>query len=159
DLNSLSLDAIDLFGTVHLLPAPGSKQYTHDVDLGQNNLIVRVSANLDMPSRQLTWIFTTLDKTTLQPPSNGLLGFLPPNQMPPQGEGSVLFTIRTLASTPSGTPIQNSAVLNFDNNLQNTPTVSNTLDGAAPSSNVLSLDTPIGTTSFPVSWTATGSPA
>src|SRR5215813_14253647 len=47
DLNTLSLDAIDLFGTVHLSPAPGSRQYTHDVDLGHDNLIVRVSGSLD----------------------------------------------------------------------------------------------------------------
>ena len=158
DLNSLSLDAIDLFGTVHLLPTPGSKQYTHDVDLGQNNLMVRVSANLDVPSRQITWLFTTLDKTTQQPPANALLGFLPPNTVPPQGEGSVLFTIKSLASTPNGTAIQNSAQLNFDGSAQTTPVVANTLDNAAPASNVLSLGTPISTSSFPVSWTATGSP-
>ena len=159
DLNSFSLDAIDLFGTVHLLPTPGAKNYTHDVDLGQNNLMVRVSASLDVPSRQITWLFTTLDKTTQLPPSNGLLGFLPPNATPPQGEGSVLFTIRTLGSTPNGTTIQNSAVLNFDGSAQTTPTVANTLDTAAPSSNVLALGTPISTSSFPVSWTATGAPA
>ena len=159
DLSSFSLDAIDLFGTVHLLPTPGAKNYTHDVDLGQNNLMVRVSASLDVPSRQITWLFTTLDKTTQLPPSNGLLGFLPPNATPPQGEGSVLFTIRTLGSTPNGTTIQNSAVLNFDGSAQTTPTVSNTLDTAAPSSNVLALGTPISTSSFPVSWTATGAPA
>ena len=159
DLNSLSLDAIDLFGTVHLLPPPGSKQYTHDVDLGQNNLMVRVSASLDIPSRQLTWLFTTLDKATLQPPSNPLYGFLPPNVAPPQGEGSVLFTIKTLASTPNGTPIQNSAVLNFDGSGQTTPVVANTLDNAAPASNVLALSTPISATSFPVSWAASGAPA
>jgi hypothetical protein len=39
DLNTLSLDAINLFGTVHLLPVPGSKQYSRDVDLGHDNLI------------------------------------------------------------------------------------------------------------------------
>ena len=159
DLNSFSLDAIDLFGTVHLLPAPGARSYTHDVDLGQNNLMVRVSASLDLPSRQITWLFTTLDKTTQQPPANPLLGFLPPNTAPPQGEGSVLFTIRSLASTPNGTAIQNSALLNFDGSTQTTPVVANTLDSGAPASNVLSLGTPISSSSFPVSWTATGAPA
>jgi len=159
DLNTLSLDAIDLFGTVHLLPAPGSKQYTHDVDLGHDNLMVRVSANLDFPSRQLTWLFTTLDKTTLQPPGNPLLGFLPPNQTPPQGEGSVLFTIKPSASAPNGSTIQNGAVINFDGSSQNTPVVANLIDTNAPASNVLSLNTPISTSSFPVSWQATGSPS
>ncbi|OLE24869.1 MAG: hypothetical protein AUI36_32870 [Cyanobacteria bacterium 13_1_40CM_2_61_4] len=159
DLNTLSLDAIDLFGTVHLLPAPGSKQYTHDVDLGHDNLIVRVTANLDVPSRQLTWLLTTLDKTTLQPPANQLLGFLPPNQAPPQGEGSVLFTIKTLAAAPNGTVIQNSALLNFDGTIQNTPDVVNNLDTNAPASNVLALNNPIPNQTFPVSWQATGVPA
>ena len=158
DLSTLSLDAIDLFGSVHLLPPPGSKQYTHDVDLGHDNLMVRVSANLDFPSRQLTWLFTTLDKSTLQPPGNPLLGFLPPNQTPPQGEGSVLFTIKASASVPNGSIIQNGAVINFDGNSQNTPVVANQIDTNAPASSVNSLNTPISTSSFPVSWTASGSP-
>ena len=159
DLNTLSLESVDLFGTVHLLPPPGSKQFTHDVDLGHDNLIVRVSASLDTPNRLLTWVFSTLDKTTLQPPTNQLYGFLPPNVTPPQGEGSVLFTIRTAASTPNGATIQNGATLNFDGSAQNTPVVSNLLDNNAPASNVLSLGTPISTNSFPVSWQATGSPS
>ena len=158
DLSTLSLDAIDLFGSVHLLPPPGSKQYTHDVDLGHDNLMVRVSANLDFPSRQLTWLFSTLDKTTLQPPGNPLLGFLPPNQTPPQGEGSVLFTIKASASAPNGSIIQNGAVINFDGSSQNTPVVANQIDTNAPASSVNSLNTPISTSSFPVSWTASGSP-
>ena len=158
DLNTLSLEAVDLFGTVHLLPPPGSKQFTHDVDLGHDNLIVRVSASLDVPNRVLAWVFTTLDKNTLQPPSNPLLGFLPPNQTPPQGEGSVLFTIRPAASTPNGSTIQNGAVINFDGSAQNTPVVANLLDTNAPASNVLALNNPIPNQTFPVSWTATGSP-
>jgi hypothetical protein len=159
DLSTLSLSSIDLFGTVHLVPPPGSSQFSHDVDLGHDNLIVRIMTALDTPTRQLTWNFTTLDKTTLQPPSNPLLGFLPPNVTPPQGEGSVLFTIKALAATQNGSVIQNSAVLNFDGAAQTTPTVANTLDNTAPSSNVLSLNTPISTSSFPVSWTTTGSPS
>jgi hypothetical protein len=159
DLSTLSLQSVDLFGTVHLLPPPGSKQFTHDVDLGHDNLIVRVSASLDTPNRLLSWIFTTLDKTTLQPPSNPLFGFLPPNVTPPQGEGSVLFTIQTAAGVVNGATIQNGATLNFDGASQNTPVVSNLLDTNSPASNVLSLNTPISTTSFPVSWQATGSPS
>jgi hypothetical protein len=158
DLNSLGLDAIDLFGTVQLLPAPGSKQYSHDVDLGHDNLMVRIAVYLDTPSRQLTWSFATLDKTTLQPPANTLLGFLPPNTNPPQGEGSVLFTIRPASSTPNGTVIQNSALISFDGVAQNTPPVSNSLDNTAPASNVMALSNPIPTATFPVNWTASGSP-
>jgi len=158
DLNTLSLEAIDLFGSVHLIPPPGSKQFSHDVDLGHDNLIVRISVTLDTPTHQLTWLFITLDKTTQQPPSNPLLGFLPPNQTPPQGEGSVLFTIKPSASVPNGSTIQNGAVINFDGSSQNTPVVVNQIDTNAPASNVLSLNTPISTSSFPVSWQATGSP-
>src|SRR4029453_10014398 len=135
---------------------PGAKQYTRDVDLGHDNLLVRVTASLDVPSRQVTWSFATLDKTTLQPPSNPLLGFLPPNQTPPQGEGSVLFTIRPASTTPNGTVIQNVATIYFDGSPVNTPPVSNTLDSAAPLSNVQSLGTPIPTQTFPVSWTGSG---
>jgi hypothetical protein len=159
DLNTLSLDAIDLFGSTHLIPPPGSKQYAVDVDLGHDNLIVRISVTLDSPTRQLSWVFTTLDKSTLQPPSNPLLGFLPPDQTPPQGEGSVLFTIKPSSSVPNGSTIQNSAVINFDGSSQATPVVANQIDTNAPASNVLSLNTPISTSSFPVSWTATGSPS
>src|SRR5262249_23520630 len=84
--------------------------------------------------------------------------FLPPNQIPPQGEGSVLFTIKPSSSAQNGAIIQNGAVINFDGNSQNTPMVANQLDTNAPASNVMALSTPIPTTSFPVSWTASGSP-
>jgi hypothetical protein len=159
DLTTVSLGEIDLFGTVHLIPGAGSQQYTQDLDLGHDNLLVRTYAHLDVPSRQLSWSFITLDRTTLQPPSNPLLGFLPPNNPPNHaGEGSVLFTVQPSSGASDGTPIQNSAAITFDGTTQTTLAVVNTLDKQAPASNVVALISPIGSPSFTVSWVAPSPP-
>ena len=44
----------------------------------------------------------SLDPATGRPPTDPLLGFLPPNHVPPEGEGSVLFTVMPKSGLSTG---------------------------------------------------------
>src|SRR5262249_46749102 len=92
-------------------------------------------------------------------PQNSQVGFLPPNVSPPQGEGSVLFSIRPKAGLANGTAIANSASILFDDPpATQTAAWTNSIDNAAPGSHVLPLGATSNMPSIPVGWTADGSP-
>ena len=78
------------------------------------------------PSRTVTWIFNGVN--------------LPPNQTPPDGEGSVSFTVRPLPGLATGTAIGNYATIVFDTNPPMcTNEVIHTIDSGAPTSVVDAL--------------------
>jgi hypothetical protein len=159
DPNSLSLDTI-IFGNVRIVPPPGLSSYAATVDLRPNqNLLVYVAANLDPFTGVVTWYFNSIDPATGQPPTNPLVGFLPPNTAPPAGEGSVLFTMAPRAQLATGTQISNGSAITFDSNAPlNTLHWINTVDNTAPASHVLPLGANSDSATFTVHWTATGSP-
>ncbi len=152
DKNTLDLSTFGLgpiaFGNIRVDPPPGLSQYSTDVDLrAANNLIVRVNAGLDMTTGVATWRFTSLDPATMLPVTDPLAGFLPPDTSPPQGEGSVLFTVMPKSGLADGTQIQNQATVVFDQNAPiNTPVWLNTIDAAPP---IVSRDTSQDTCSAP----------
>jgi len=159
DAGLVSLGAIT-FGEVRLEPPPGLTSYATQVDLRPGrNLLVNVGATLDRPTGVLSWYLISIDPATGQPPSDPLVGFLPPNVVPPEGEGSVLFTVMPLAELPSGTQIGNRAAITFDEPpAMNTPDWLVTLDNAAPASRVLPLAEYADSASITVSWEASGAP-
>ena len=140
DLNTFSLGPIG-FGTTEVYPLSGAKSFDADVDLRPaNNLIVRISARLDMATGLLTHRFTSLDPATGLPPTDPLAGFLPPNVHSPEGSGRVLFTVMPKAGLPSGTVIRNAARIVFDTNDPiDTPEWLNTIDNEGPASAVAPL--------------------
>jgi hypothetical protein len=155
DLSTFALGPIT-FGSRVLLPDPYTSSYTADVDLRPDKpLIVRITAGVDVSTGVATWTFRSLDPDTQQPPTDPQAGFLPPDQTPPEGEGSVLFTVSPKTGLPTGTPIKNKASIVFDVNAAiDTPEWLNTLDASLPASKV----DPVGDTSlnrFKVSWGGT----
>ncbi|HEY6196500.1 MAG TPA: IPT/TIG domain-containing protein [Candidatus Eisenbacteria bacterium] len=159
DANTVTLDAIT-FGNVRLFPPPGLSGYAAEVDLRPGrNLLVQVSATLDRLTGVLSWYFASIDPATGQPPADPLAGFLPPNRVPPEGEGSVLFTVSPRSELTNGAEIGNHAAIKFDDNLpQNTPQWLNRLDKTPPQSQVLPLGSTQDSSSFTVRWEAAGSP-
>lgn len=133
DLDSFSLGTIN-FGTRVIEPPPGLSSYTTDVDLRPDqNLIVRVSAELDKTSGLLTVTFQSLDPATGEPPTDPEAGFLPPNVNPPEGDGLVQFTVRQQPGLADGTRIRNQARIVFDENAPiDTGVWLNTVDNTPP---------------------------
>jgi hypothetical protein len=164
DLNTVTLSAIK-FGrrangfpwTVE--PPPGLNSYTTQVDLRPElPLIARVGFNYDRATGVIAWSFRSIDPTTGQPTTNDEVGFLPPNLTPPEGEGSLLFTVMAKPGLAGGTVIRNRATITFDDSTQLTPDWLNTLDVTPPESQVLPLGATQDSSSFTVSWAASGSP-
>jgi len=130
----------------------GVRQFNADVDLRPaKNLIVRINANLDMLTGDLTWHFSSLDPATMQPPDDPTVGFLDPGQ-----EGSVLFSVTPKRNIPTGTILTNQASIKFDfNPWIDTPVWFNTIDSDLPVSQVNALNRTQAALSFPVSWKGT----
>ncbi|MGZ8394484.1 MAG: DUF7619 domain-containing protein, partial [Nitrospira sp.] len=153
DLSTLSLGPIT-FGKWRVVPPAGSRAFVTTLDLRpEKNLVVRIEANLDVGSGLLTWRFTSIDPATGGLPEDPFAGFLPPNINPPEGEGSVLFTVMPKADLPTGTEIRNRASITFDTNAPiETQEWLNTLDNTKPSSQVLALASVQGSLDFEVQW-------
>ena len=141
DLDTFSLGPI-AFGSQRLIPPPGTVDFHQVVNLqADQTLAVDVDVRLNRESGTVTWRLQTVDRQTGQTPADPLAGFLPPNKIPPKGEGSVSFTIRARGMPATGTEVRNGASITFD---QNPPILApewmNTIDGDGPQSTVRSVD-------------------
>jgi hypothetical protein len=143
------------FGDRIAAPLPGLSEWTADVDLRpQNNLLVRINAKLDKTTGLLTWRFQSIDPATGQPTTDPTAGFLPPNKISPQGQGSVLFNIDATPGLVTGAEIRNKARIVFDKNAPiDTPEWLNTIDNSAPASHVLVFPATEPSSRFRVQWT------
>lgn len=153
DVNTLSLGQI-AFGEYIVTPPFGTKNFSTIVDLRpDNDLLVSVNANLDPVTGVLSWVFTSIDPETGDFPEDPSAGFLPPNITPPEGDGSVLFTVMPKEDLPTGTQIRNSASIVFDSNAPIiTPVWLNIIDNTIPISTVLPLDSAQNSKDFLVEW-------
>ena len=156
DIKTVNLGSIS-FGKTHVAPPSGTQTYSEDVVVpGQilESLIVRITASVNTSTRAVTWRLSAIDPLTGNPPNDPREGFLPPNINPPEGDGSVLLTVKPKVDLPTGTEIRNVASIVFDTNTPIvTPEWLNTLDNDKPNSAVSQLDTTQSSTSFTVQWT------
>lgn len=145
------------FGS-HAINIPsGQSSFTQTVDLRpDNNLLLKIEINLDKNTGLLAWHFKSLDPLTGELPEDPLAGFLPPNVNPPEGQGSVMFSVMLKNNVPSGTAITNNADIVFDyNDPIRTNDWVNVVDKGAPQSQVLPL-APVQTSPmFEVNWSGT----
>ena len=115
------------------------------------SLVVYVTVTLNPATNTLTWQFASIDPTTDLPPTNPLVGVLPPGV-----QGSVLYSATPKQSSGTGTQISNLAGVSFNGGTaQNTPTWSNTLDNTPPTSHVTALPGTELCTNFTVQWSGT----
>ncbi|MEM6326134.1 MAG: T9SS type A sorting domain-containing protein [Bacteroidota bacterium] len=142
------------FGERTVPVPPGLQTYTTRVDLRpEQDLEVVIAYTFEPESGILTARFTSLDPATGLPSEDPFAGFLPPNTMPPEGEGSISLTITPREGLGNGTVLQNEARIFFDANEPiDTPPWVNTLDLLAPTSTVTALGSTVSDTTFTVSW-------
>jgi hypothetical protein len=140
DLKSISIGEI-AFSNNRIVPPPNLKEYSTDVDLRPDqNLLVRIHAYVDPFTGIASWTFSSIDPDTGLPPEDPMAGFLPPNVSPPEGEGYVVFNIKTKSGLSTGTELSNKAKIIFDANPPiDTPEWLNTLDAGQPESQVKPL--------------------
>ena len=127
-------------------------EFKGDDDLRPHkDLIVRIEVDLQNDTGQVSWRLTALDPSTHEPPEDPLIGFLPPNRNPPEGEGSVTFAVWPRADIKTGTQICNTAQIVFDandpitacapgqKNVPECPGWCNTIDADPPASSVVAV--------------------
>jgi len=152
DWTSFELGAIQFGDTVVAVP-PGRSQFAAEIALPESDLVVRLEAGLDPVTGVVTWRFTTIDNRIGDLPEDPFAGFLPVNDATHRGEGSVSFAVRAKAGLADGTEVLNQAIIVFDVNAPLPTNITrNTIDAAAPSSQVTALPAQTGTASFLVAW-------
>ncbi len=156
DLSTVSLGVVG-FSNYGAAPPSGLSSYTTDIDLRPaKNLIARINGQLDKNTGLLTWRFTSIDPATGQPTTDPLAGFLPPDKNPPEGQGSVTFSVMPKAGLATGTEIRNKSRIIFDANAPiDTNEYLNTIDNSLPASHVMPLEGVQSSIIFNVNWTGT----
>ena len=144
------------FGDVVVEVPENRAYYSTRLDLrGSRGIYLDVAAGVDIATREVFWVFTSIDPDTGVKPLDAFTGFLPVNTNAPAGEGWVTYTVKPKAATTTGSRIDAMATIEFDTEAPiDTPPIFNTIDAAAPSSAVAELPSllPATTTEFPVSW-------
>ncbi len=143
------------FGNKTITPLSGLDEFTEDIDMRPGiNIIARINAKLDTHTGIITWDFLSLDPITMGITDDPDLGFLPPNVNPPEGEGSVSYTVGLMPDLKHNDKLVNKATIVFD---ANAPIITNeymnTIDNIKPLSQVLPLNATITDEAFTVSWT------
>ncbi len=128
--------------------------FIRDIDLRPaKNAIVRVTGKLDSVNK-LSFRFSTFDPATMRLTTSINDGFLNPNVNGTEGLGYAGFQIKAKQNLTTGTTINNSASVVFDNNSPIiTPTWFNTIDKEKPASTVLPNAERLNDTTFRIHWT------
>ncbi|HWD21184.1 MAG TPA: CARDB domain-containing protein [Verrucomicrobiae bacterium] len=152
DPRSFRLGNFGWGGMIFNVP-PNTAFYQTRLDFtATNGFYVDVFAGVDVANRQAFWILSTIDPNTGDVPANPLIGFLPPDNPAPQGEGFVSYVVNANSDVANGARVNAQAVIVFDNQSPlPTPSIYNTLEAGAPSSAVAALP-PVVNPVFGVSW-------
>ncbi len=143
-LNAASVRLGDIrIGDVLIDVPYGTVNYSATVDFVEKSgvlidLFAGVNAGVSPP--EAFWILQAIDPETGEPPTDAFAGFLPPEDGSGAGQGSVSFTIKPKLGMVTGTVVENTASIIFDNNEPIiTNTVFNTIDADLPESVVQAL--------------------
>jgi hypothetical protein len=116
NLNTFEFGNFTIADSTYLIPN-FVKEFSLDIDLPETDKIfLRVNAQLDTSNGIIRWHFIAMDPKTGKLTNDPVLGFLPPNVNPPEGEGYVKYRVNLLDSVANGTIIKNKAKIIFDVN-------------------------------------------
>jgi hypothetical protein len=113
DLSTLNLGPMG-FNKTFVTPPANVNNYSTTVNLA-SDLSVQIQGSLNPTTGVVKWTFRSLDPTTNLPPADPSVGFLPPDTTPPEGDGSVVFSVM-LKKHLAGAKVANQASVVFDTN-------------------------------------------
>lgn len=117
------------------------------------DLLLKTEMRLDVDSRVVTVVYTSLDTLTTEPTKDMFAGFLPPNDSTHVGEGHFTYRVNVGGNVPDGYVIRNRAHITFDyNDVITTNTTSHMVDDQTPVSWVEALPNVTDEDSIVVSW-------
>ncbi len=116
-----------------------------------------IKAGLNSETREVSWLFRSIDPVTKSLPDDPWQGFLPPNDNTHRGEGFLRFRIKPIPNLTDKTFIYNQATIIFDptygaNPPISTSTITNIIDSASPESSINELPENVPFPDFKVSW-------
>ena len=125
-----------------------------------NNLILKTDMKLDVDSRIVTVVYTSLDTLTYEPTQDVFAGFLPPNDSTHIGEGHFSYRAKLKDEVENNYDVKNKADIYFDyNDVIVTNTTSHIVDTEAPVSTILPLPSITYEDSVEVSWSGSDNAA
>jgi hypothetical protein len=113
------------FGDVFIDVPENRAFYQTRLDLtATQGILVDVTAGIDTSTGEAFWEFFSID-----PPTDPLKGFLPPNLLATEGDGFVNYSIKAKSNASTGSIIDAQARIVFDSNEPiDTPAIFNTID-------------------------------
>jgi hypothetical protein len=154
----LDIDRIELteiaFADQRIRVPQGLSHYETQMEviLQGHRVVVDVEARVDAVLRTLTLSLMALDPLTGWFSNDPFVGLLFPEDGTGRGQGSISYLVYPQQGLATGTTIVNKASIVFDyNDPIETPTVLNTIDSGAPSSQVAALPA-ISPAKFTVQW-------
>jgi len=147
DWNSFQFSALQIADT--LISINDSTQTYSNVIPWNDTTEVQITGSFNNSTGVIRWYMRGTDIGTGE-----LADFLYPNQSPPEGEGWVSFSVNPKSNLVTGDQIRNKAGIIFDVNPPViTNEVFNTIDAAAPTSEVYSVTDTSSQGSFELHWT------
>ena len=118
--------------------------------------VLRVSAGIDPTTRTATWLLQAIDPETGELLQDSARGLLAPNDAQGRGAGYVSYYAQSAFEAQSGDTIEASARVIFNTQAPfDTPTITHTLDAAAPVTTLTATPVTPGGADYDVRWTAT----
>lgn len=153
DLSTFRFTSVTLGEHVISLPSP-HLSFLRNINLiNEYGIIARVTGQLDTLNGVVTWTMRTIDPGTGQVTTDPAAGFLPPDTIPPIGQGNVGFSVRLQPEVTHLDSVSNLATIIFDYNPpMPTPTWTCVVDTIKPNSNVLPLPENSLSSTFLVDW-------
>lgn len=153
DFNTFQLGYFNIADTTFHI-SPGKKRHLVDWDMRpRRNLVLRMEARFNDTTGVLTSTYIALDPRTMELTEDVFLGFLPPNQTPPQGEGGLAYSIRLKDSVPNSATVSNTALIYFDYNAPiPTPVWNNKVDKGLPNSTMNPIAATSRSTTLTLGW-------
>lgn len=156
DPASARMVAIGIADSLHLVPTDRIGNYFTDLQYPFfGDLYTRVNFSVDTINGVLDCRFLSLDDATNELITDPLGGFLPPNVIPPMGEGFIVVSVDLKNDVGSGVTVENGAAIIFDTN---DPIITNThshiTDFDRPTSVVDVLPDSSNSNTITVSWTS-----